>query len=639
MKIIIFDNIFNNSEFFKITKNTKKFLVSLYNTKLLRLINKLRKDYKENLEVKIITNDNVGFIKFNDIKSINLSDFRIQIDHIEYLELMDKIVQKTKNNLIQFLKNLNKLKTFHIKRINLGKIIEAYLAIFFKEIFGEFELIKRCLEKEKYDKIILFNCNVNCLDFFRMLEPDFNKIEFCNAKIHSLIRKITIYFRFKHFFPITLTGLIYYLKKKSSHEKIPPKLNIPTITFMANTQNQRHSIKALYEYYRKRNDIQAVISHNQWYLFTIKKINDLLKVNLKIKRIWKKDLDTITQGINYNNMNLKNLFNEFYMSHLFYFITRIYISLYYFSRHVKKTRSSIVTVGNDLSIDGRLNAKFCKLNQIPVVYIPHANISVWDEIVTKTDFSYIAVPGRIGKEYEISRGENPNTTIITGRPRYDSFYKGKINPLKEIKDMFTNRIYSFDPNKFTILLASNPVGNKAIEKTFYTVVESLQNLGLLENLIVKLHPRENGQIYRKMTKDLEINPPILRDCNILELIQSSQLLLTGISNTIMESMIIGTPVICMDFTNVPFYNNGKYLFTNEKYILISQNQEMLVKNLEKLTREDIFYQQYSKKLKKLSREFSYYDEKRAATEIIGNLFDRIIENMKGFKTDHINQLY
>ncbi|MFX0178500.1 MAG: DUF354 domain-containing protein, partial [Candidatus Hodarchaeota archaeon] len=210
--------------------------------------------------------------------------------------------------------------------------------------------------------------------------------------------------------------------------------------------------------------------------------------------------------------------------------------------------------------------------------------------------------------------------VVTGRPRYEHFHKGEIEKLEEVKDIFNAKQYEFNSKKFTILLTTNPIDERSNEKIITSVVNSLKKLNLIDNLIIKLHPREDGEVHKKILRNLGVNPIIVKDYNILQLIKSSDLLLSRVSNTVIESMIIGTPVILLDFINVNFIFTSRYVFTEDKSLISVKDQNELTDILHKLIKNEDFYYKYSINLKNLSKGYSFYDEKQTPTEKILNLF-------------------
>ena len=82
--------------------------------------------------------------------------------------------------------------------------------------------------------------------------------------------------------------------------------------------------------------------------------------------------------------------------------------------------------------------------------------------------------------------------------------------------MFNQRTYKFEPERFTILLTTNTIDDISNEKLINTVINSLKELNLIDNLIIKLHPGENGILHRKVLNKLNSFPIIIQDCKIVE---------------------------------------------------------------------------------------------------------------------------
>lgn len=144
-------------------------------------------------------------------------------------------------------------------------------------------------------------------------------------------------------------------------------------------------------------------------------------------------------------------------------------------------------------------------------------------------------------------------------------------------------------------------------------------------MIIKLHPKETGVLQRRILQKLNVNPIIVRDINILTLIKSCDLLLTSFSTTILEAMIIGTPVIILDFINKEFPFSGKYLFSEEKYVKTTKHQESLTKIIKQLTTNPDLLKKYSEELKINADKFSFYDGNDPPTEKIINLISKSIQ--------------
>ncbi len=288
----------------------------------------------------------------------------------------------------------------------------------------------------------------------------------------------------------------------------------------------------------------------------------------------------------------------------------------------------LVILTDEMRAEARLYTNFCKLKKIPVVYIPHAScLPIYDEFTETIDYSHITVSGDSDKEYLIEKGIPSEKIFVTGRTSWDDFYKGTIDKINEVKDIFSNRVYKFEPSKFTILYATSRVSTKSSEEFDKKVLLGLKELNLLKNLIIKIHPAEFGARHKRVLEDLNINEPvIIKDYSILKLINSSNLLLSRRSTTVLDSFITGTPVIVLDFINLRFFESGYYKFMEEKDIKTVRTQKAFTDSVKKLISDKEYSNKYAARLREIAKKYSHKNETGSALENIVGLILKIIHN-------------
>jgi len=629
MKILIVNNCFKRS-FEYLPRFLKKFLNFYNNLKLKHIINSLIKKHPNETEIKVLSVDNKKLNLNKNIELISLSDLRLNLDRDKYINLRNKIINATKQNLSKIFNNIQGLKSLNYKGISIANLLEFELIILFNEYFGQYELLKRKFKTNQFDRIILFNFDPNSLSLFRSLNFNHN-VEICSdnflIKIQNILKMVNISI---YFFITIALFLKRGLFKRNNLDYPPNKLKKKSILFITDTKNQFYSIKPVYNglmKYKNENIIPRQYSCEKYLPFN--KIPKLLKFLLMIRKIIIKNKEKIINGLKFKSFNSYSIMRIYYDYNLFFRLIIIFNMLNNLINFIGNTPPVLVVISNDNSIRGRLETGYFKLKNIPVVYIPHSGILIMEELATKSEVSCIAVPGEFEKEYLSHKGEPNDKIIVTGRPRYEQFHKGKIEKLIEVKDKFNARKYKFSSKKFTILLTTNPIDEKSNEKIISSVVNSLKELNLIDNLIIKLHPREDGKIHKKILRKFGVDPIIVKDYDILQLIKSSNLLLSRVSNTVVESMIIGTPVILLDFINVNFIFSSRYVFTEEKFLIKVKSQKELRDVLQKLIENKDFYTKYSEDLKNLSEGYSFYDKTQSSTEKIINLFfNRIKGNLE-----------
>ncbi|MFX1277496.1 MAG: hypothetical protein ACFFBP_14030 [Promethearchaeota archaeon] len=635
MNVLILNNFFNNYDKIPVYKS-KKYFIKYYKNynliKLRRLIKKVKKKFDENVRIKIITTGNEKLNIKEDITIELLSEFRINFDREEYLKISREVKNKVKTNLINIINNLKNLKTFHFEGAFLGKLIEVNFIFIFNKILLEFELLKAILQKEDYDHAILFNYNPDFSDFIRYLYTKFENLELYQDSILKKINKRLYLFIFNLFFYILIESIKGFFLKKGRSKKfyrLNEKNNI--IFFGYKPKKLAYSpfktIQPIYEHLRKNKIFYPIHYHKTETSLPLKEVKNLVRKLLHMRKNWFKNQDKIMLNLEYDSIKLNNVLKEFCRLDLFFSLTTSFINLYHFKQFIKDYPPSLIVTTEEFSTWIRLLLNYCKKKNIPTVYIPLSTIVNMEESRLQTDLKYITVSGDKEKEYFIRKGEPANKIIVTGRPRYERFYKEKINKLTEVKDMFDNRIYKFEPNKFTLLLnaAIKDADERIAENVISSVVNSLKRLNILDNLIIKLHPMENGLLQKKILEKLDYRPIIVRDVNIFELLKSCDLYMSRSSTTIIEAMIIGIPIIYLELNNLPYEISIPHLYLeNKELLLIAKNQEELKEKIENLINNRDLVIKYSKDLKELSRGYSFYDKEKGPIERIVDLFYKII---------------
>lgn len=573
---------------------------------------KLKKSYGNKTEIKII-NYHKHRIKNIDATSL-FSDLRHELPIEEYNSIVIKIKAKTKSINENFLSNSKRLNFLNYGGINLGDLLEINLIRFFNSYLGEFELLKNVIKKESFDRVILYNCNPFFVNFTIDLLKQSSNIYRFNDKLYNFSGKV---FRRITFIKWQFLKIILPILKSKKDMKLSKTK--PNIVFVANTKNQYNSIQPVYEELIKDVKINSIIYSQNHYL----RISDLGLYFKFIKHIvenWKAHINQICK----NFEMYKFIMNFFFEKQLYRLFTMFFNEYIHLRRVFNIQKPSLVTISNDKRIESKLMARVCKLNDIPTIYIPHAGIPIEGETLSRNDFTYLALWGEHDVNYFRNIGLKESKLIVTGNPGFESFYTQKLKKLIEIKDIFSNRVYKFNTHQMTIILATTPYDRASIEKLIKIVVESLKQLNLIENLIIKLHPREDGTFHKEILRELGVNPIIVRDYNVLELINSSDILISARSGIILEAMIIGKPVILAEFLNFGFLYIQPYAFNSKKFIKVAENQKSLIEMLDNFNNDKELLSNYSKEIKRNSKLFSYYDKNDPPIKKVVSLIQKAI---------------
>ena len=163
-----------------------------------------------------------------------------------------------------------------------------------------------------------------------------------------------------------------------------------------------------------------------------------------------------------------------------------------------------------------------------------------------------AVYGELFKRTLVDRGGYPpDSVVVTGQPSYDFLYNTRDNDAKER----ICRQLDIDPEKQIVVLAtqthhgfSDYQNRLLLETVFDAMLEFPEN-----NLVVKLHPAEDPALHRRVASEKRLldEVVIVKDVNLFDLLQASEVLITAHSTVALEAMLFGKPVVTVNVTGTP----------------------------------------------------------------------------------------
>ncbi len=176
----------------------------------------------------------------------------------------------------------------------------------------------------------------------------------------------------------------------------------------------------------------------------------------------------------------------------------------------------------DISDDLSAEAPFCPVPDRLIVNGPHEK-----ELLVRNNYPACAIS-------------------VTGQPRYDALANGRYDRDKIMRG------FGLDPEKKFVVMASRGMlhgqGAKDFELTLTEVYQACKKLSGRVELLVKQHPREKEfEVYEKVAKMVGFKPRTVRDCDTCELLGACDLLIQKWSTTALEALIVGKPVISVDF--------------------------------------------------------------------------------------------
>lgn len=167
------------------------------------------------------------------------------------------------------------------------------------------------------------------------------------------------------------------------------------------------------------------------------------------------------------------------------------------------------------------------------------------------DADHIAAWGEKSAKIFRKKGVTDDRIVITGAPHFDylNSYDFDISALK-------NR-HSIPDDHAVVTLASQPYSKRVRENLIRSTVEGLESLDGV-SLVLRPHPREDVSLHRQYADQTSTNVAVTPNENIHDLLMASNLLFAINSTVILESSILGTPVVLLTFTGEdrhPFYSS------------------------------------------------------------------------------------
>jgi len=163
----------------------------------------------------------------------------------------------------------------------------------------------------------------------------------------------------------------------------------------------------------------------------------------------------------------------------------------------------------------------------------------------------VAVSGDFTRELFIKQGTPPDEIVVTGLPRLDSLVSES-----STKDEFTLQLELLKRDKKIVLFLTNVAAKhnmasyKAELDTTYQVINACKQCPEVL-LIIKPHPGEAPEFYSSIVSNLKSDALIYKGVNLHDLIRTSDVVITGMSGTGLETLALRRPLI-----NIHLHNRG-----------------------------------------------------------------------------------
>ncbi len=160
----------------------------------------------------------------------------------------------------------------------------------------------------------------------------------------------------------------------------------------------------------------------------------------------------------------------------------------------------------------------------------------------------------------------PGSLVVTGSIRYDEILE--LNRTINKKAIFSK--IGADENKKVLLYTSQPIAKEDSDKILRAIVSAVSKLPDFQ-LIIKLHPAEI-KVNHDILSMVDEKIIVIKDINIYEIINVSDIMITYFSTTALEAMIMEKPVITINLTGkkdiIPYVQSGAALGVYSEEALI-----------------------------------------------------------------------
>jgi CDP-glycerol glycerophosphotransferase (TagB/SpsB family) len=242
----------------------------------------------------------------------------------------------------------------------------------------------------------------------------------------------------------------------------------------------------------------------------------------------------------------------------------------------------------------------------------------------------MAVSGDFNKELAARQGFPPDRIVVTGLPRLDS-----IASLNSDKDEFIKQIEQMRGNtKVVLYLPSLAAEHKMMSysvqmETTRQVISSIRDMRGVR-LLIKPHPGESPDSYRSLVDELASNALVYGGSNLHDLIRASDVVITGISGTGLETLALNKTLVIINLRE-----GGGYFPPGYEYIpYVGSGVAFSASYLEELPsviKAAIFDQEEIRKRRARSPEFVYHHLYKLDGQASKRVADLILEMVAASK--------
>lgn len=339
-------------------------------------------------------------------------------------------------------------------------------------------------------------------------------------------------------------------------------------------------------------------------LKTIKATMDLVKKWQKLK-----EKEDFRASLKYKGINLWGLLDYKFYNLFFVDLVQAVLTFETVKTVIAVENPDAILMTYETGYYGKAAILEGKLRKIPTVGLQHGAIHpyhpdyIYGDMEKDCPFpDKICVYGSyVKKVLTENSAYPPDRIVITGQPRYDV--------LAEARKFFDKekicKRLNLDYNKKIIVIATGgfqaKYGLPDYDEHLLDAVFEATRVFPDVQLIIKLHPMEDGELQRKMVSERRLKNVLITKGELYELLWICDMLITFASTVAIEAIILNKPVVTVNLFGVPdplplaeigaavgVYKEEDLMPAIRSILMDLQLRKKLIKNQRKFVREHAY---------------------------------------------------
>ncbi len=557
-------------------------------------------------------------------KKINSTNVKTKSDYINETKLINELSDKIRNMSINW-KMISFSEAKKLAKhdgIPLYECTSLHFELVLRSLIVNVELIKKVIEKEKPDMFLIVDgkdlLSKTIITSLKELNAKYEIISNGNVNLMNIFRKKTKFIAGRYIKPVVLDNYVklknFNYKNKNYGDKrvmffsylnLDPQIMLPIIEEMKK-QGKNYLVFALaldvQEAFAKKG-----IKFNTFADYDLNEINNILdKKKKELDQIW--EILQQDRRFMYDNINLWEILeDELYYTVFkhFYEVVRLIEGI---KIVIKKEKIDVIVIGSDVHRFGKTVSFVGNKLEIKSLVLQHGVAGRLGFVpVTSTK---IAVWGEATKKFLLQNNVNDKKIVITGASKFDIIKNKQYNKEEVYKQ------FNLDKDKKIILFGTQTVPEK--EDMFKAVINSLQD----EQLIIKLHPKDEVDFYNSRLKDIKNKVVVVKDYDIYNFLNIADLTISRASSTVViESMLFNVPVITLNLANIKG-SNEMIDYNDYGCVIDIKEENELKKAINEVFNNKKIKEKLEKNMEKFIKDYAYKIDGKSTERVI-NLIDEI----------------